>query len=467
VKSTISFDGWTRCFVFLVGLLAPLAGVLLFGLAVGAGSLLVAGPALADTALFRVEQSWHNFPNPAVTTPGGAGKYQNYIQPYTDMGSKGAYLYPPATANVESGNPVGGAFTLPQGFIDVAYAGTLTPKTGRPGYTKMTHSVYYNGPGFFKKDNAHTGSTPSQILFPTTGGNSFPNYGTGQPITPTTTFDGLYDFSRAGSINVTPGPRRFGGTFRMFYKPEASWYQYIYYFTPALYKAYGEFGCLNNGVVCTPNNNKSNSGVGDLSTVYRGTRFLLNVQGSGTGGRLQSNTAKATTPTAPGRDVPTINGQGTPGGGGPASYITGMQQYLNTIHPWTTGTASVHNPGGSPFQITPKATGYDHSLGGADITVTHYDWNQQWNKSLSTLTTTTATYKQYMFGVGRVVSMVRPRLIHTYSTPLDPITDPITATRSIARMWAMKVYFVPEPSGMLLLGAGVAGLLGLSRMRRR
>ena len=33
-----------------VGLLAPLAGVLLFGLAVGAGSLLVAGSALAEMA---------------------------------------------------------------------------------------------------------------------------------------------------------------------------------------------------------------------------------------------------------------------------------------------------------------------------------------------------------------------------------------------------------------------------------
>ena len=32
--------------------------------AVGAGSLLVAGSALADLQLFRVEQSWHNFPTP-------------------------------------------------------------------------------------------------------------------------------------------------------------------------------------------------------------------------------------------------------------------------------------------------------------------------------------------------------------------------------------------------------------------
>jgi hypothetical protein len=119
-----------------------------------------------------------------------------------------------------------------------------------------------------------------------------------------------------------------------------------------------------------------------------------------------------------------------------------MQQYLNTIHPWTTGTASVHNPGGSPFQITPKATGYDRSLGGADITVTHYDWNQVWNKTLSTLTTATFTTKQYLFGVGRVVSMVRPRLIHGYDVPLDPGSDPITNIWQAARMWRLKVFFL-------------------------
>jgi hypothetical protein len=83
------------------------------------------------------------------------------------------------------------------------------------------------------------------------------------------------------------------------------------------------------------------------------------------------------------------------------------------------------------------------------------------------LTTTTYTWAQYLYGVRRVVSMVRPRLIHTYSVPLDPTTDPITETWPVARMWRMKVYFVPEPAGMLLLGTGILALLGVSRMRRR
>jgi hypothetical protein len=107
--------------------------------AVAAGSLLVAGSALADTALFRVEQRWHNSPNPPVTTPGGAGMYQGYLQPYATPSVMGGYIYPPATAIVEPGNPVGGAFTLPTGFINVTGTHSLTPKTAWPGYTTVVY----------------------------------------------------------------------------------------------------------------------------------------------------------------------------------------------------------------------------------------------------------------------------------------------------------------------------------------
>ena len=86
---------------------------------------------------------------------------------------------------------------------------------------------------------------------------------------------------------------------------------------------------------------------------------------------------------------------------------------------------------------------------------------------ISQFTTTTSTYKEYLFGVERVVSMVRPRLIHNYNVPLDPDSDPITNIWQAARMWRLKVFFVPEPAGMLMLGAGIAALLGLSRSRRR
>jgi hypothetical protein len=173
-----------------------------------------------------------------------------------------------------------------------------------------------------------------------------------------------------------------------------------------------------------------------------------------------------------------VNGQGTPNGGGPASYLTAVGQYLNTIHPWTTGYAIAKNPIGSPSIISPRAEGYDISLGGVDtLTIDHIDWNQQWNKTnlcadqqdplCGALTTTTYMWPQRLYGVRRVVSMVRPKLIHTYSVPLDPTTDPITETWPVARMWRLKVYFVPEPAGMLLLGSGIVALLGVSRIRRR
>jgi hypothetical protein len=423
--------------------------------AVAAGNLLVAGSTLAETALFRVEQRWHNSPNPPVTTPGGAGMDQAFIQPYTARTAMGEYIYPPATAIVEPGNPVGGAFTLPTGFINVTGTYTTTPKTGRLGFTTVHYVDYYNGPGRFGPNHGATG--PTRIVFPTTMGNPYPNFGTGRPVTPTTTFSGRYDFTRAGSINVTPGPRRFGGTLRLFYGPNAGFYQNIYYYTPANYKVYRHHICLDEGKIgCTPSTFVSD--IGDTTAIYRTTRFLLNVKGTGTGGGNQSNTAKATTPTTPYGNARTPYGN--------ASFITAMQQYLNRIHPWTTGFASVRNPIGSPNIITPQAQGYDTSLGGADITVTHHDWNQVWNKTLSTLTTSTATTKQYLYGVGRVVSMVRPRLIHGYRVPLDPVPVAWDTTQA-ARMQVLKVFFLPEPAGLLMLGVGVVGLLGLSRMRRR
>jgi hypothetical protein len=449
-----------------MGLLVRLAGVLLFGLAVGAGSLLVAGSALAELALFRVEQSWHVFPNPPVTTPGGAGLFQWYIEPYTTRTPMGEnYIYPPATAIVASGNPTGGAFTLPTKFISLIGTYTLFANTGWPGYTTFSYVSSYNGPGKFGPNHGATG--PTRIVFPTTMGNPYPTYngtlmkwtggnsGDGSPVTPTTTFDGRYDLSRGGSINVTPGPRRFGGTLRMFHGPDAGFYQYIYKLNPAIYKAYGDYRCLDEGKFdCTPSTFASD--IGDTTAIYQFTRFLLNVTGTGTGDRLQANTAKATTATGKG-GYPTVDGQGTPNGA-PASYLTGMQRYLNLIHPWTTGFAKVHNakgspakraPGGgtiSPAPITPQAQGYDISLGGADITVTRYDWMQVWNPSYSTLSTYTATAKQYLHGVGRVVSMVRPRLIHTYRVPVNPSVDPITNTRQLARLWRLKVFFLPEPT---------------------
>jgi hypothetical protein len=456
--------------------------LLLAAFAMGAGSLLVAGSALAEQALFRVQQFWHSIPNPPATTPGGAGEYQGYVLPYLtksiSMGNE-VYIYTPGVATVTSENQVGAPFTLPtKQFLDLQGTYDITAKTGWPGYTTYSYLSYYNGPVRMKAQNTHTNQDPVRIVFPTTKGNpAKSNLGTGNPVNATETFNGLYDFQRGGEINVTPGPRQFGGTYRYFHGPNNStFYQFISKFTPLQYWAYGQYTCLDDGVFgCTKDT--FHSDVGDTTAIYTFTRFLLNGKGSGTGDRLQDNTAKATTPTGYGA-YPTVNGQGvattTMGGCAPpcdpASYITAKARYLQLIHPWTTGFASVSNPAGigtEGGQITPQYQGYDIDLQG-EPTVTVYRINKAevWNKTKSTLTTETETGFSYIYNVGRVVSLVRPKLIHTYTTPVDK-EEAIWFSWGPARMWRLKVWFLPEPTGMLLLGTGIAALLGLARIRRR
>jgi hypothetical protein len=205
---------------------------------------------------------------------------------------------------------------------------------------------------------------------------------------------------------------------------------------------------------CTPNTFESEPGT---TAIYLNVWWLLTEKGR----------AKATTSTVPG-------GRTTRTQYGNASYLRQSRHYLNLIHPWTTGFAKVHNPKGSawrsfnPEPITPQAQGYDISLGGATLSVKKRNYNRIFNKTLSTLTyTTTTPYTQVLKGVTRVVSMVRPRLVHDYDVPLDPSVDPITNIWQAARLHTLKVFFLPEPMGMLMLGAGIAALLGLSRMRRR
>ncbi len=174
-------------------------------------------------------------------------------------------------------------------------------------------------------------------------------------------------------------------------------------------------------------------------------------------------TAKATTPTSLGPGTfPTQYGN--------ASYIAAKNFYLNLIHPWTTGFASAHNPLSPYTNVRPQLQGYDISLGGADITVTYVWTSAMWNSTLSTVTYTQDTYKQYLKGVTRVVSMVRPRLTHPYA-PYPTISRPRGWIRlghyQSAQAWTMKVFFLPEPTGMLMLSTGLGLLVVLHRVRGR
>jgi hypothetical protein len=441
--------------------------LVLVAFAVAAGGLLVPGSALAELALFRIENRWHNFPNPALTTPGNAGQGWGWVQPYVyltkTMASPTQAKSPPGVAVVQPGNPIGSPFTLEQSFYVFDWTGTLVGKTAWPGYTTIYRYAGYNGPGKFEPNFGPT--TTTRLFFPTTGGNAYPNLGQGNPVTPTTTYDGRYDVSRAGSIHVQPGPNRFGGTYRMFFDDVAGWYQWIYKWDPTFYKGYGYYMCWDDGTRCTPDTHVSEPGT---TMFYSGYWWMLNKTGTGTGARTAVNTAKATKASTPYGLKPTVGGAGTPLYGNQASYLWRRQVYFNQIHPWTTGFAKVVYTPGSPDTgiITPQQTGYDTSLGGADLTVTYFDYDQNYNPGKG-ITTTTYTYKQYLQGVTRVVSMVRPRLVHTIGRPVDVVNNVIENIWNPVRLWNMRVFFLPEPAGMLLLGVGIAALLGLSRLRRR
>jgi hypothetical protein len=421
--------------------------LLLAAFAVAVGSLSVPEPACAFDALFRVERSWYGAPPPDNTGPGGAGKYQGWIYPYARTMTWSSA----ATANVTAANLVGAPFTLPQSFI--SYQGTWTYKarTHIKGYSTSSIFDYVNGEARFAPNVGP--SSPTRLLFPTTMGNPPPNSGYGHPVDATTTFDGNYDFDRAGSINITPGPNRFAGTMRIIYRPASSFYMYVYKYDPLVYKAYGSFKCERAGVDC----NYLNTEIGETTTSGMVTRFLLNIKGTGTGPGHQPNSAKATKSTTPSGPAPTPYGN--------KSFITAKNYYLHQINPWTTGFVSVYNYLSGP-QVTPQLQGYDKTLGGTDITVTHVGYSAMWNKSLNTVTWTYPTFKQYMTSVMRVVSVIRPRLVHVYQKPTDP-GDPVIMNNHLAELWTMKIYFVPEPTAVVMVGAGIAGLLGLSRMRRR
>ena len=62
--------------------------------------------------------------------------------------------------------------------------------------------------------------------------------------------------------------------------------------------------------------------------------------------------------------------------------------------------------------------------------------------------------------------MVRPRLIHTYAVP-QGYTGVIHNAWNVARMWRLRVFFLPESAGILLLAAGLGCLTVLHRLRRR
>ncbi len=451
--------------------------LVLLALAAGAASLLVPERAAAEKRLFRVQRSFFGAPFPAavslthtagsmivavqpkVILYGGAGRYENFIEPGTFNG-----VGVPSTASVTAMNPVGGKFTLPRSFIDYMATSKAYSSTAFTGYTSFSYVTYVNGRGRFKASNPGAATKAARVVFLTTGSNKVPNQGAGSPLVSTTTFGGDFDFSRAGSINVTPGPNRFGGTMRILYDTNTSkFYQYIGYFAPAFFKAYGTFNCLYQpdrtangqitGGTCTEDLDTKvgmvtagGRAAGQITSTGMVSRFLLDPT-------VFTNTAGTTmigrTMYRKVADPPVIS----------------KAYYLHLLAPWTTGMVADYNID-STYKIAPKITGYDKVFAapGTDLTFTHTSTTAVYMGGMVSYFYMTDT--EMLNDVTRAVSLVRPRLIHTYLRPRIE-TDPIVRNFTAARMWTMKVYFMPEPSALLLLGSGIAGLAGLYLLRRR
>jgi hypothetical protein len=128
--------------------------------------------------------------------------------------------------------------------------------------------------------------------------------------------------------------------------------------------------------------------------------------------------------------VPITTGNGTPSSPGEPYVI--KAPYFYTLAPFTTGMVTVWQPfGGTNTRFS--LTGYD-------------------NRTPN--------------GISGVISMVRPRLVHTYKVVPD-FDEPIDHTWSSGSAWQMDFHFLPEPGSTAMMASGLVLLAGLYRMRRR
>lgn len=352
-------------------------------------------PPPAAGAMFRVLRGLHGHEAPGFTS----SFTLSYSEPRPGMtvgGSPSSPAYPPALATFTAA----GGFTIPRQVIHFGYAasdsytfqcGTLpTMPDCRPGYPVSTYNyAYYNYKGFFQPNN------PNAALAPTT----IKRTATSTSFT-TTLFSNRYALGRVGSIKITPGPKRFGGTMRYFGGLNAEWYHLNSLISPCCERGYGHnFRTASGSLGFTENSPQ----------VIGGTHPAIQL------------TRTHTTLTT---------GSGTPNNPGP--LITRMVQYIRTTAPWTTGRVSVFQSG-NPYTTTIVKTGSD-------------------NRTPA--------------GAMGTLSLVVPWLTHHYATDYNP-SDPATSPVHWAGIQTMRVNFLPEPGGLLLLGAGVLGLVGVYRFRRR
>ncbi len=331
--------------------------------AVAIAPLLIAESAdAATTATFRMKRIWWGF----TTTAGTPNPYISIqYHPRSKGPNKGTDPTVVVGDTTVSGRPAP-RFTVPgsgQFIRDYSYHGFCAPGTCSPGYPQFSFDYsYWNRPGSFRPNNSRFGgaSKPTTLIFPTTMGNPLPPINSGNPLTPTTTpcvgggftncgklaydlpfggtpggapparlagdsisfVDGNYDFDKAGSIMITPGKNRFGGTMQFFFGPNHLFYQRTTINTGYSTHAYGP-----QMDVRTQDNDTA---IGD---VQYGGPF---------------NKYRMTEPYRTAREI-TANG----------GFYQIVAPYFYTLVPFTTGMVTAVEPhGGQVSEFT--LTGYDN-----------------------------------------------------------------------------------------------------------
>ena len=258
-----------------------------------------------------------------------------------------------------------------------------------PGYPTATrYYSYFNLPGYFYKSNSNAPTTTTTLMGPTT----------------TTRSNNNYAFSRGGSIKITPGVNRFGGTMRFYFAPGGYFYKGKAALSPgfASYKWNAVRTKTNNGNGSTRNTH------GYASTdPQRGP--VSGVPNTYTYGSTQQ----------------THTTLQTPGG----EFVKYQFWAFSSIVPWTTGKAEVYQSLGY-YKTTLTATGYD-------------------NRTSQ--------------GLSGQLSLVQPLQFHNYRTAAGEAT---TAPYHTSWIRQAVMTFLPEPGAMALLGVGILGVGGLYRVRK-
>jgi hypothetical protein len=360
-------------------------------------------------------------------------------------------------ATVEPGNPVGGAFTLPTGWMHYVATNTAFPSTAWSGYLTQIYYDYQNLEGRFGPDNpngvtgvgkkTYTFQDRYPLLYTTTENDP------GKKVY-TYTHGGNLGFSRNGKLKIEPGTNHFGGTMRYFTDPvNHHWYQYKSVDTPYFFKGYFTSQCTRMGNDCATKSYATD--VGEINQYGQGLLKLLEED------PVYTTTNASVMPTA--RFSKTIFRNFR------VPAVSSTVYYMQMNAPWTTGNVTVTNKVGqtSLYGAQVRGVGTDRipTAGSVDTTLTRTVTDVEYKGQGKTYYPTKKYYST-LKGITRIVSLVRPRIVHAYIVP-RLVTDPIFTNWQANRVWFLNVYFVPEPSAMLMLGSGIVGLAGLAFVRRR